>query len=56
MAEAVIGSVPGKGTWYKFRSFLNANLINIFAGALFTLLAIFLIYPIISVLVKSLLV
>ena len=54
MAEAVIGRVPGKGIWYKFRSFLNVNLINIFAGALFTLLAIFLIYPIISVLVKSL--
>ena len=47
-------SAAGKGIWYKFRSFINANLINIFAGALFTLLAIFLIYPIISVLVKSL--
>jgi iron(III) transport system permease protein len=54
MAEAVMDSVTGRGIWYKVRSFFNANLMNIFAGGLFTLLAIFLLYPIISVLLKSL--
>jgi len=54
MAEAVMESVSGRGIWYRIRSFFNANLMNIFAGALFTLLAIFLIYPIVSVLLKSL--
>ena len=53
MAEAVMGRVPGRGIWYKVRSFLNAKLVNVFAVGLFALLAIFLIYPIISVLVKS---
>ena len=54
MAEAAIDSAPSRGIWYKVRSFLNAKLVNIFAGGLFALLAIFLLYPIISVLVKSL--
>jgi iron(III) transport system permease protein len=54
MAEAVMESVTDRGIWYKVRSFFNANLVNIFAGGLFTLLAIFLLYPIISVLLKSL--
>ena len=53
MAEAVIGPVPGRSLWYKVRAFLNAKLVNIFAGGLFTLLAIFLVYPITAVLVKS---
>jgi ABC-type spermidine/putrescine transport system permease subunit II len=53
MAEAAINSAPSRGILYKVRSFLNAKLVNIFAGGLFALLAIFLIYPIISVLVKS---
>jgi hypothetical protein len=43
MAEAVMDSVTDRGIWYKFRSFFNANLVNIFAGGLFTLLAIFLL-------------
>ena len=54
MAEAAIESLPSAGVWYKIRSFFNANLVNIFAGSLFALLAIFLLYPIISVLLKSL--
>ncbi len=52
MAEAVIGRVP-RGYRYKIIAFLNAKLINIFAALLFVLLAIFLLYPIITVLVKS---
>ena len=39
--------------WYKVKAFINARLANIFAGGLFALLAIFLIYPITAVLVKS---
>ena len=54
MAEAVIDSRPGRSVWYRVRSFFNAKLVNIFAGGLFALLAIFLLYPIASVLVKSL--
>ncbi|HIJ55072.1 MAG TPA: iron ABC transporter permease [Deltaproteobacteria bacterium] len=54
MAEAVISGATGKGLWYKVRSFLGIHLINIFAGALFTLLAIFLLYPIFSILIMSL--
>ena len=54
MAEAVISGATGKGLWYKVRSFLGTHLINIFAGALFTLLAIFLLYPIFSILIMSL--
>ena len=53
MAETVTGPVPGRSLWYKVRAFLNAKLVNIFAGGLFTLLAIFLVYPITAVLVKS---
>jgi len=54
MADAVMGAVHGRGLWYRLRAFFNANLINLFAGGLFALLAIFLLYPIISVLVYSL--
>jgi ABC-type Fe3+ transport system permease subunit len=53
MAEAVIGPAPGRNLWYRARAFLNAKLVNIFAGGLFTLLAIFLIYPIATILIKS---
>jgi iron(III) transport system permease protein len=53
MAEAVIGPVAGKGLWYRLRAYLNAKLINIFAGGLFALLAIFLLYPIVFVMIKS---
>ena len=53
MAEAAV-STPQLNLWYRVRAFLNAKLIHIFAGGLFTLLAIFLIYPIVFVLLKSL--
>ena len=54
MEEAVIGSIQSRGLWYRTRAYFSRNLINIFAGALFALLAIFLLYPIGAVLVKSL--
>jgi len=54
MAESVPKVVPGRSVWYRLRAFFNANLINLFAGGLFALLAIFLLYPIVSVLVFSL--
>jgi len=53
MAEAVIGTVQ-RGIGYRVRAFINKNLVNLFAGGLFSLLAIFLAYPIVAVLVKSL--
>ncbi|MCG6534859.1 MAG: hypothetical protein L7F78_09245, partial [Syntrophales bacterium LBB04] len=37
----------------KVKDFLNANLINILAAFLFLLLAFFLLYPIVAVLLKS---
>ena len=54
MAESVLRVVPGRSAWYRLRAFFNANLINLFAGGLFALLAVFLLYPIVSVLVFSL--
>ena len=54
MAEAAAVGLTDRNWWYKARAFLNANLVNIFAGGLFALLAIFLLYPIITVLIKSL--
>jgi iron(III) transport system permease protein len=54
MAEAEGSPVARRNWWYRLRAFINANLINLFAGALFALLAIFLLYPIVSVLVFSL--
>jgi ABC-type spermidine/putrescine transport system permease subunit II len=54
MAEAVIVGIQSRGLWYRTRAFFSTNLINIFAGGLFALLAIFLLYPIGAVLVKSL--
>ena len=53
MAEAVAGRIYPRSLWYKTRAFFNAHLVRIFAGGLFALLAIFLLYPIISVLLKS---
>ncbi len=53
MAEAVLDRVYGNRLWYKVRIFLSVRLMHIFAGGLFALLAIFLLYPIISVLIKS---
>jgi len=54
MADLVLGSIVRKNWWYRLRAFINANLINLFAGGLFALLAVFLLYPIVSVLVFSL--
>ena len=53
MAEAVMESIYDRGFLYKLRVFFSKRLINIFAGGLFTLLAIFLLYPITAVLIKS---
>jgi uncharacterized RDD family membrane protein YckC len=38
----------------RVKDFLNANLVNLLAAFLFLLLAFFLLYPIIAVLLKSL--
>jgi len=54
MAERLMTAVVDRNWWYRLRAFINANLINFFAGGLFALLAIFLLYPIVSVLVFSL--
>ena len=53
MAEAVMENIYDRGFIYKLRAFFSKRLINIFAGGLFTLLAIFLLYPIAAVLIKS---
>ena len=53
MAEAVIGNAQ-RSIWYKARIFINSHLINMFAGGLFTLLAIFLAFPLVMVFIKSL--
>jgi len=53
MAEAVIGDAQ-RSIWYKTRIFVNTYLVNIFAGGLFVLLAIFLVYPLVMVFLKSL--
>ena len=52
MAEEAISSAH-TNYLYKVRAFLNKRLVNVFAGGLFALLAIFLVYPITAVLVKS---
>ncbi|MEE9418256.1 MAG: iron ABC transporter permease [Desulfatiglandaceae bacterium] len=54
MAETVMVAVSGRSLWYRVRAFINTRLMHIFAGGLFALLAIFLLYPILSVLAKSL--
>ncbi len=50
-AELSLKLQAGSGS--RIKDFLNANLINILAALLFLLLAFFLLYPIIAVLVKS---
>ena len=54
MAELAMGSIVRRNWWYRLRAFINANLINLFAGGLFFLLAVFLLYPIVCVLIFSL--
>lgn len=53
MAEAVLGDSRNDNLLYRIRTFLNAKLINLFAGVLFVLLVIFLLYPICMVLIQS---
>jgi len=53
MAEAAIARVQPRSLFYRVRTFFSARLVNIFAGGLFALLAIFLLYPIMGVLVMS---
>jgi iron(III) transport system permease protein len=53
MAEVAIERAQGFGFLREARTFLSARLVNIFAGGLFALLAIFLLYPIMAVLVMS---
>jgi iron(III) transport system permease protein len=53
MAEAITGNTQ-YSIWYKARIFINSHLINIFAGGLFALLAIFLAFPLVMVFIKSL--
>ncbi len=52
MTEVAINPV-NRGWWYSVRAYVNKNLVNIFAGGLFLVLAIFLVYPIAAVLIKS---
>lgn len=51
MAEIL--SIPQRNLWEKIKTFINAELIHILAAILFLLLAIFLLYPILAVLIKS---
>ena len=53
MAMAEILSIPQRNLWEKIKTFINAELIHILAAILFLLLAIFLLYPILAVLIKS---
>lgn len=53
MAKAESYSVPSSGLGERLKTFINAELINLLAAILFLLLAIFLLYPILAVLIKS---
>jgi iron(III) transport system permease protein len=53
MATAELSLKLQASSGSKIKDFLNANLINILAAFLFLLLAFFLLYPIIMVLIKS---
>jgi iron(III) transport system permease protein len=50
---AAIRRAPGACRWDWALGFVNANLINILAACLFLLLAFFLLYPILAVLLES---
>jgi iron(III) transport system permease protein len=54
MASAELSVKLQSSSGSKVKDYLNANLVNILAAFLFLLLAFFLLYPIISVLLKSL--
>ena len=53
MAKAETLYIPQRSLWEKIKTFINAELINILAAILFVLLAVFLLYPIFAVLIKS---
>ncbi len=53
MARAETLALPQSGFGGRIRTFVNAQMINLFAVVLFLLLAIFLLYPIFAVLIKS---
>ena len=53
MATAELSVKLQSSSGSKVKDFLNANLVNILAAILFLLLAFFLLYPIIAVLIKS---
>jgi len=53
MATAELSLKLQASSGNRIKDFLNANLINILAAVLFLLLAFFLLYPIIAVLLKS---
>ena len=50
-AETLYG--PQTSLWERTKTFVNSELVNIFAATLFLLLVIFLLYPIVAVLIKS---
>jgi len=54
MATAELSVKLQAGSGSRVKDFLNANMINILAAFLFLLLAFFLLYPIVAVLIKSL--
>jgi hypothetical protein len=53
MARVESLSVPQFNLWERLKTFVNSELVNILAALLFLLLAIFLLYPILAVLIKS---
>jgi iron(III) transport system permease protein len=53
MAKAESLYVPKSNPLERVKALINAELVNIFAALLFLLLVIFLLYPIIAVLIKS---
>ena len=53
MARAETWEVPQASPAERIKTFINAHLIHIFAVLLFLLLALFLLYPIFAVLIKS---
>jgi len=54
MATAELSVKLQASSGSRVKDFLNANLVNILAAALFLLLAFFLLYPIVMVPLKSL--
>ena len=53
MAKSEVLVLPGSTLRERIKTFVNAELVNIIAALLFCLLAFFLLYPIVSVLIKS---